>query len=130
MKIAIPLSRKSLSSHFGQADAFALYTLSDEKAVLSSETLTPPPHEPGSYPRWLAGLGVKVLLAGGMGGRALTLFRQAGIEVFGNLSSSLTPDEALNLYQKGLLSGAVDPVCDHGGHGHSHGHSHGNCGGH
>lgn len=129
MKIAIPLSCGNLSSHFGQADAFVIYTLSDERAVLGSETLTPPPHEPGAYPRWLAGLGVKVLLAGGMGGRALTLFRQAEIEVFGNLADSLSPEEALNRYQKGLLSGAVDPVCDHGsGHQHSHGHE--NCGGH
>lgn len=120
MKIAVPLHQDKLSSHFGQASQFAIFTLSNQKEVLGLEKLTPPPHEPGAYPRWLAQLGVSVLLAGGMGGRALTLFRQAQIEVYGNLSSNLTPQEALDLYLKNSLSKESDPTCNNNHHGHGH----------
>ena len=129
MKIAIPLHQDKLSSHFGQASQFAIFTLSNQKEVLGLEKLTPPPHEPGAYPRWLAQLGVSVLLAGGMGERALTLFRQAQIEVYGNLSSHFSAQEALDLCLKNSLSKESDPTCNHDHHGHGHGH-HGNCGGH
>ena len=48
MKIAIPLHQDKLSSHFGQASQFAIFTLSNQKKFLVWKNL-PPPHEPGAY---------------------------------------------------------------------------------
>ena len=36
--------------------------------------LVPPPHEPGVLPGWLHHLGADVIIAGGMGQRAISLF--------------------------------------------------------
>ena len=41
----------------------------------------PPPHEPGVLPNWLNQMGASVVIAGGMGHRAIQLFDQAGIKV-------------------------------------------------
>ena len=55
---------------------------------MRSETLPAPKHEPGAFPRWLHSLGVQVVIAGGIGQRALVLFAQQGINVVAGL-----PDE-------------------------------------
>ena len=82
MKIAIPLANDVLCPHFGQSQQFAIIEVNpDTKKIISSEKFTPPPHEPGSYPKWLSGLGCNVIIAGGMGRRAINLFEQNGIEV-------------------------------------------------
>ena len=43
--------------------------------------LVPPPHEPGVLPKWLHELGANVIIAGGMGQRAIQLFDEEGIKV-------------------------------------------------
>jgi hypothetical protein len=56
MKIAIPLTSGTLSSHFGHCEQFAVIDADPKtKKILSREDVTPPPHEPGLYPKWLAG---------------------------------------------------------------------------
>ena len=82
MKIAIPLANDVLCPHFGQCQQFAVIEVNpDTKEIISTEKHTPPPHEPGAYPEWLSGLGCNMIIAGGMGGRAISLFEQNGIHV-------------------------------------------------
>ncbi|MCL5097535.1 MAG: NifB/NifX family molybdenum-iron cluster-binding protein [Candidatus Omnitrophica bacterium] len=82
LKIAIPLSGGLLSEHFGHCDQFALVEANpDTKTILNTVLVTPPPHEPGLLPRWLQQQGVQLIIAGGMGQRALNLFAQNGITV-------------------------------------------------
>ena len=112
MKIAIPLAGGKLTSHFGHCERFALMDADPAaKKVLNSELVTPPPHEPGLFPAWLAGRGATHIIAGGMGQRARDLFAQNGIEVLVGAPSE-TPETIASLFLNGkLVSGEND--CDH-----------------
>ena len=58
-----------------------LLILSD-KSITEVSLVTPPPHEPGLLPAWLAEKGVTDVIAGGMGQRAIDLFNHQKINVF------------------------------------------------
>ncbi len=66
MIIAIPVCEGKFSSHFGGADAFALYTIDEaDRKVIRHETAAPPEHGRGVFPMWLRNKGVTPVLAGG-----------------------------------------------------------------
>ena len=110
MKFAIPLAEGKLTAHFGHCQEFALVEVEDNQ-IKNKETRVPPPHEPGVLPKWLHDLGTNVIIAGGMGARALDLFAQNNIKVIVG-ASALTPEELVKLYlDKTLQTGAN--VCDH-----------------
>jgi len=112
MKIAIPVAEGKLCMHFGHCEQFALLDI-DEKAkkLGGKQMLTPPPHEPGVLPRWLHQQGVNVIIAGGMGQRAQSLFAENGIKVVVGAPAE-TPEALAEAYLAGtLVSG--NNVCDH-----------------
>jgi predicted Fe-Mo cluster-binding NifX family protein len=110
MKFAIPLAEGKLTAHFGHCREFALVDVEDNE-IRAKETLEPPPHEPGVLPRWLHELGTNVIIAGGMGARALDLFAQNGIKVLTG-APSLTPEELVQQYLNNTLQIGAN-VCDH-----------------
>ena len=127
MKIAIPIENGHLNSHFGGSRQFAIVEVDpDTKAVLRTETLPAPEHQPGVFPRWLQSLGVGLVIVGGIGQRALAIFAQHGISVVAGLPDQ--PVEALvAAYLKGQLVQAPEGCAhhhDHHGHGHEQGHGH------
>ena len=78
MRFAVPTNDKKLCGHFGHCEAFALID-TDGEGKLGNETyITPPPHEPGLLPPWIAQQGVNCVIAGGMGARAQQLFAEQG----------------------------------------------------
>ena len=81
------------------------------KAIKNKETLVPPPHEPGVLPKWLHDQGANVIIAGGMGSRALDLFAQNNIKVIVG-ASALTPEELVQQYLDNSLQTGGN-VCDH-----------------
>ena len=82
MKIAIPTAGGRLALHFGHCEQFALVEVDSESgAIVHTETLQAPPHEPGALPRYLHENGADVIIAGGMGRRAQMLFRQLLLQV-------------------------------------------------
>jgi ATP-binding protein involved in chromosome partitioning len=82
MRVAIPLTNGKLSQHFGHCEQFVIIDADiDTKNIESRELVEPPAHEPGILPRWLSGLYVNLVIAGGMGQRAQQLFAQHQIEV-------------------------------------------------
>lgn len=110
MKFAIPLAEGKLTAHFGHCKEFAVIDVED-KQIVNKEILQPPPHEPGVLPKWLHDMGANVIIAGGMGQRAISLFDQVGISVIIG-APSLEPEELVNNYLNNtLVSG--DNVCDH-----------------
>lgn len=127
MKIAVPTSEGSLSPHFGRCEEFVLFDVDPQaKQILATDRAVPPPHGPGVIPQWLSGFKVNVIIAGGMGMRAIQLFQTAGIEVVRNAVVA-TPEELVRNYLNGQLTLGEDP-CDHPdghdcGH-HEHGHNH------
>jgi predicted Fe-Mo cluster-binding NifX family protein len=77
----------------------------------ATELHVPPPHEPGVLPLWLGELGVDLIIAGGMGQRALSLFAEQGISVITG-APNLEPEALVRQYLAGnLMTGAN--VCDH-----------------
>ena len=110
MKFAIPLADGKLTAHFGHCQEFALVEV-EEDQIKSKETLVPPPHEPGVLPRWLHDLGTNVIIAGGMGARALDLFAQNNIKVVVG-APSLTPEELVDQYLTNTLQSGAN-LCDH-----------------
>jgi Mrp family chromosome partitioning ATPase/predicted Fe-Mo cluster-binding NifX family protein len=112
MRIAIPLVQEKLSLHFGHCDQFAIYEIDkDSNKIISRNNETPPAHEPGVLPRWLHGIGVNVIIAGGMGQRAQQLFAQNGIHVVIGASSG-TPEEIVSAYLQDTLQ-TGENICDH-----------------
>jgi ATP-binding protein involved in chromosome partitioning len=110
IKIAIPIAEGRLTAHFGHAAEFAIMHVEDNE-LKNKELLMPPPHEPGVLPRWLHELGVSVIIAGGMGQRALGLFGENGISVVTG-APNLTPEELVDHYlMDTLVTG--ENVCDH-----------------
>jgi len=109
-KIAIPTTNGVLSAHFGHCEKFALYDVENDK-IIKEEFVTPPPHEPGSHPAFLRGLGCDAIIAGGMGSRAQQLFTQNNIEVIIGLRSDNLKGLVETYISEGLTSG--NNLCDH-----------------
>lgn len=112
MKIAIPLAQGKLCLHFGHCEQFAIIEVDDKaKKIVRTETLTPPPHEPGLLPRWLGEKAVNLVIAGGMGGRARDLFTAQNIEVLTGAPVA-APAELVAAYFAGTLQ-LGENTCDH-----------------
>ena len=110
MKFAIPLANGKLTAHFGHCREFALIEVEGNE-ITKKETLVPPPHEPGVLPAWLHDLGASVIIAGGMGGRAIDLFKQNSINVIIG-APALEPEELVKSYLNNTLVAGAN-VCDH-----------------
>jgi len=112
MRIAIPLAEGKLAMHFGHCQHFAMVDV-DPSAIkiLKREDIAAPPHEPGLLPPWLAERGANIIIAGGMGQRAHTLFAERGIKVIiGALAE--TPEKLVADYLAGTLT-LGENICDH-----------------
>jgi predicted Fe-Mo cluster-binding NifX family protein len=110
MRIAMPVHAGRLAQHFGQAGQFLLFEV-DDGSVTAGEPITPPAHAPGVLPQWLRDNGVEVVLAGGMGWRAQSLFQQAGIQVVCGIAGD-DPAEVVRHYVAGTLQTGENP-CAH-----------------
>jgi predicted Fe-Mo cluster-binding NifX family protein len=101
-----------LSPHFGHCEQFALIDADEnKKSILKKEMVAAPPHQPGLLPPWLAGQGVQVVIAGGMGSNAISLFQQNGINVLLGAPSG-APEKVVSDYLQGMLV-TGDNRCDH-----------------
>lgn len=112
MRIAIPLAKGILAPHFGHCEKFALIDADPASGKILTRTETsPPPHEPGLFPAWLADRGATHIIAGGMGQRAQGLFAQNGIQVLVG-----APDEPPEVIVTSFLAGSLrsgENLCDH-----------------
>lgn len=112
MRIALPMSEGRLSGHFGRCDTFLMIDVDPEtRSVVQRQEVAAPPHQPGLLPRWLSQRGATVILAGGMGHRALELFEAEGIDVVVGVSGD-SPELIVENYLSGTLR-AGGNVCDH-----------------
>ena len=72
-----------VSAHFGRCPFFLLAEARG-KTVIVSEVVPNPyagAHQPNAVPRFIRDLGADVIIAGGMGSRAVEMFRDFGIDV-------------------------------------------------
>lgn len=112
MRIAIPVAEGKLAMHFGHCEQFALIDTDPVNKTITNSTMeTPPLHEPGVLPKWLAGKGANVIIAGGMGSRAQSLFTEQKIKVVIGAPAD-KPEIIVKAYLDGTLR-AGDNICDH-----------------
>ncbi len=112
MRIAIPLVEGKLCMHFGHCGQFALLDVEEAtKTITGTTKLDPPAHEPGVLPRWLNEQGATVIIAGGMGQRAQSLFAGQGIKVVVGAPAEV-PEVLVNAYLAGTLTSGHN-ACDH-----------------
>ena len=112
MKIAIPLAEGKLTMHFGHCSEFALIDVDEEKKeILKTNILPAPAHQPGLLPKWLHEQGANVIIAGGMGSRAQSLFAGNNIKVITGANSE-TPEKIVIDYLNHSLA-IGENCCDH-----------------
>ncbi len=123
MLVAFACSGKMLSSHFGHSESFCLYEL-NQGEMIPIDQIENPGHRPGFLPVFLSDLGVKTIVAGGMGASAQRLFQNQGIEVI--IGHQGLVEDLVEKFAKGELI-STEEVCEghHDDHHHHHDHEDG-----
>lgn len=132
MKICLPTIGERgidemVGEHFGRVPTYTIFdTETEEASVIKNNTL----HMGGSgyAPDLIAGAGADVMLCDGLGRRAINMFQEKGIDVY--VGARGTVKQALDMFEKGLLTPATDnTACNqHAFRGEGHGdgqHGHG-----
>ena len=109
-KFAIPTENGRLCAHFGHCEKFAIVDTDNDK-IIGETLLTPPVHQPGVYPQFLAQNGVNVIISGGMGMKAQELFAMNNIEVCVGVNAD-TPAQLVQEYLNNKLVTGQN-LCDH-----------------
>ena len=112
MKIAVASEGRIVTEHFGHCESFTIFEVKD-KQIKSKVVVLNPGHKPGFLPVFLYEKGVKVIISGGMGGGAVDIFNEKGIEVITGASGDA--ETAVNSYLQGGLK-STGSVC----HEHQH----------
>lgn len=112
MKIAVASDKGMVTGHFGHCEHFHIFNTENGK-VTSSEAVPNPGHKPGFLPNFLNDLGINVIISGGMGGGAVDIFNEKGIEVI--VGAAGEAQKAVELYLSGSLQ-STGSVC----HDHNH----------
>ncbi|MGI6607228.1 MAG: NifB/NifX family molybdenum-iron cluster-binding protein [Peptococcia bacterium] len=117
MRIAIASENEMVTEHFGHCSNFNIFE-ADKGQITKSESIPNPGHRPGFLPNFLNDMGVNVIISGGMGGGAIEIFNEKGIEVI--VGASGNAKAVAEAYLQGSLK-STGSVC------HEHQH-HGECG--
>lgn len=122
MRIAVSADSKQgldsvVSPHFGRCPHYILVDVEDHDVTGIQQVDSPyyGHHQPGQVPAFIHSLGADVMLAGGMGRRAIIFFEQFGIE--GVTGAYGTVRQSVERYLGGQLRGAA-PCRESQEHGH------------
>lgn len=110
MKIAIATDGEYVAAHFGRCPAYTLVNIDGNK-ITAREVIDNPGHQPGFIPRFLHDRGVRCIVAGGMGPRAVELFRELDMEAIAGIDGKVT--EAIEKFMNGALAGG-ESLCQPG----------------
>ena len=80
LKVAVASEHQTVTEHFGHCVNFNLYEMENNK-IVKEESIPNPGHKPGFLPNFLNEQGVDVIISGGMGGGAISIFNEKNIEV-------------------------------------------------
>lgn len=117
MRIAVAAMGKTVAGHFGHCENFIFFD-TENGQIKASESVPNPGHRPEFLPNFLADNGAEVIIAGGMGGGAVDIFNERGVEVI--VGAEGDAYAAVEAYLKGELE-STGSIC------HEHQHS-GECG--
>ena len=123
LRIAISADNKNdldspVSLHFGRCPCYILVDVEGReiKAVTAIDNPYYGNHAPGQVPAFIHSQGANVMLAGGMGHRAVSFFQQYGIEAVTGASGTVR--QAMQSYLGGDLQGA-EPCAESQHHHHA-----------
>jgi len=126
MKIAVPVtSDNQIDGHFGHCESYSVFTITDSKEIAERKKVNSPEGCgcKSDIASVLAADGVTIMLAGGIGGGAINVLNNSGIEVLRGCSGDAT--EVVKLYLKGLIEDSGSSCKQHEAHhGYVHDHSH------
>ncbi|NLW91026.1 MAG: dinitrogenase iron-molybdenum cofactor [Syntrophomonadaceae bacterium] len=114
MLIAIPNEENMVCPHFGHCESFVLY----DTETKSIRSLPNPGHQPGALPAFLKVQGAKLVIAGGMGGRAQDLFAENNIQVIVGISGNIS--DVITQYEKSELKSSGEVCSEHAHAGDCH----------
>lgn len=112
MKIAVASEKEMVTEHFGHCVNFNIYEVENDQ-IVKSDSIPNPGHRPGFLPNFLNDMGVNVIISGGMGGGAVDIFNEKGIEVI--LGARGDARTAAEQYLQGKLQ-STGSIC----HEHQH----------
>lgn len=125
MKISIPSIGKggledAVCQHFGTAPVYTVFDTETGEVLVLANT-SEHTGGVGHPPEIISAAGVQVMLCGGLGRKAVTMFNDLGIDVFVGAKGCVK--DAIESWESGKLQAATsDTACS--GHGHGHGHDH------
>ena len=112
MKIAVAAMGNTVAGHFGHCENFIFFDTADG-AITAVNSVPNPGHRPGFLPNFLADNGAQVIISGGMGGGAVDIFNERGVEVIVGVQGDATA--SVESYLKGELV-STGSIC----HEHEH----------
>jgi len=112
MKIAVASDNGRVAEHFGYCQGFMIFE--EVNGSLKQEAVSNPGHRPGFLPNYLNDLGVKAIIAGGMGGGAIEIFNEKGIDVVTGARGSA--EGAARQYMEGSLQSSGSVCHEHKHH--------------
>ncbi len=121
MKIAVTYNNGLIEQHFGQAQAFKIYTIEDSK-ITNEEIKSTQGFAHGTLVNLLTLNNVNTLICGGLGGGAKTALAQAGIELLPGAKGKA--DDAINDFINNSLNYNPNVSCSGGQHSGGKNHSH------
>jgi len=104
----------SISPHFGRCPFYVLVDVSDDQILGFEVVRNPyyPNHQPGVIPQFIHSKKANVMIAGGMGPRAIDFFSQLGIDVATGVQGKVK--DIVEAYLRGEIQGIV--ACEHHNH--------------
>lgn len=122
MKIAVPITAENqIDGHFGHCDSYGVFTISEKNEILGIKNVGSPEGCgcKSDIASVLASDGVTVMLAGGIGGGAINVLNNSGIEVIRGCSGDAT--EVVKLYLSGSVADSGSSCQAHEEHHHEGG---------
>ncbi len=114
-KYGIATDNGRVAAHFGRCPTYTIVDVVDGK-VTKKEEVSNPGHRPGAIPKFMNEQGIDVMIAGGMGRRAIQFFNQFGIEVMVGVSGSIAG--CLDTLKSGDLEGGESTCSPRSGKGY------------
>ena len=113
MRIAIPTRENNVDDHFGHCDHYTVFTVDENKTVISSERLGSPQGCgcKSNIASVMQEMGITVMLAGNMGMGAFNKLSQHGIKVVRGCHGAI--EDVLKAYLSGAIKDSEESCSQH-----------------
>ena len=107
MKVAISTDSGKVSGHFGRCPEFTLAEVEDGE-ITEKEVIENPGHKPGFIPKFLNDKEVDMIIAGGIGRKAISMFDDFDVDVVSGCGGE-SVDDVLERTVNGELEEGANP---------------------